>query len=116
MTATGGLKMKQAWIAFAAASTITTGAHAALDKSAAEALMKKDGCAGCHEVDKKLIGPAFQDVAAKYRNDKDAAVKLREKVKKGGTHVWGEAAMPPNVLASDADVNELVDWILTLNK
>ena len=41
---------------------------------------------------------------------------LKEKVKKGGAHVWGEAAMPPNVAASDADVNELVDWILTLKK
>jgi cytochrome c len=77
---------------------------------------EKDGCAACHEIDKKLIGPAFQDVAVKYKGDKDAAAKLRDKVKKGGTHVWGEAAMPPNVLASDADIKDLVDWILTLKK
>jgi cytochrome c len=91
-------------------------AQAVLDNSAAEAMMKKDGCAACHEVDKKLIGPAFQDVAAKYRGDQDAASLLRDKVKKGGAHVWGEAAMPPNVAASDADIKELVDWILTLKK
>jgi cytochrome c len=91
-------------------------AEAALDNAAADALMKKSGCSACHEVDRKLIGPAFQDVAARYRGDKDAAPKLRDKVKKGGTHVWGEAAMPPNVLATDADIRELVDWVLSLKK
>jgi len=108
--------MKRHWIALAAGLSIAGGANAALDNAAAEAMMKKDGCAACHEVDKKLIGPPFQDVAAKYRGDKDAASKLRDKVKKGGAHVWGEAAMPPNVGASDADINELVDWILGLKK
>jgi cytochrome c len=108
--------MKRDWITLAVGLSVAGGAHAALDNAAAEAMMKKDGCAACHEVDKKLIGPAFQDVAAKYKGDKDAAAKLRDKVKKGGSHVWGEAAMPPNVLASDADINDLVDWIVTLKK
>ena len=108
--------MKRHWIALAVGVSVVGAAHAALDNAAAEAIMKKDGCAGCHEVDRKVIGPAFRDVAAKYKGDKDAAAKLRDKVKKGGTHVWGEAAMPPNVLASDSDINELVNWILTLQK
>ena len=108
--------MKRHWIALAVGVCVAGGAHAALDNAAAEAMMKKDGCAACHEVDRKLIGPAFKDVAAKYKGDKDAAARLRDKVKKGGTHVWGEAAMPPNVLASDADIKDLVDWILTLKK
>ena len=108
--------MKRHWMTLAAGMSMAGGAQAALDNAAAEALMKKDGCAGCHEIDKKLVGPAFQDVAAKYKGDKDAAVKLRDKVKKGSVHVWGEAAMPPNVLASDSDINELVNWILTLQK
>ena len=108
--------MKFRWIALFCGVAVAGGAQGALDSAAAEAMMKKDGCAGCHEIDKKVIGPAFKDVAAKYKGDKDAAVKLREKVKKGGTHVWGEAAMPPNVLASDADIKDLVDWILTLQK
>lgn len=108
--------MKRHWIALVAGWSVAGGAHAALDDASAEALTKKNGCAGCHEVDKKLVGPAFHDVAAKYRGDKDAAARLRDKVKKGGTHVWGEAAMPPNVLASDADIKELVDWILALKK
>jgi cytochrome c len=108
--------MKRHWIALAAGFSVAGSAHAVLDNAAAEAMMKKDGCAACHEVDKKLIGPPFRDVAAKYKGDKDAAAMLRDKVKKGGTHVWGEAAMPPNVLASDADINELVDWVLSLQK
>ena len=108
--------MKCVWIALLCGVCVAGGAQGALDNATAEAMMKKDGCAACHEVDKKLIGPAFKDVAAKYKGDKNAAAKLRDKVKKGGTHVWGEAAMPPNVLATDADIKELVDWILTLQK
>ena len=108
--------MKRLWIALVFGISVAGDARAALDNAAAEAMMKKDGCAACHEIDKKIIGPAFRDVAAKYKGDKDAAARLRDKVKKGGTHVWGEAAMPPNVLASDADIKDLVDWILTLKK
>ena len=108
--------MKRVWVALLCGVSVAGGADAVLDNAAAEAMMKKDGCAACHEIDKKVIGPAFKDVAAKYKADKDAAAKLRDKVKKGGTHVWGEAAMPPNVLTSDADIKELVDWILTLKK
>ena len=108
--------MKRHSIVLAMGLSVAGGAHAVMDNATAEAMMKKDGCSACHEVDKKLIGPAFKDVAAKYKGDKGAAAKLRDKVKKGGTHVWGEAAMPPNVLASDADIKELVDWILTLQK
>ena len=100
----------------AAGLCAATGAEAVLDDKSAQALMQKGGCVACHEVRAKLIGPAFADVAAKYRNDPGAAAMLRRKVKEGGTHVWGEAAMPPNVLASDADIKELVDWVLTLKK
>ena len=108
--------MKLHWTGVVVGMSVASGAQAALDDATAQAMMKKDGCASCHEVDKKVVGPAFKDVAAKYKGDKDAATKLREKVKKGGAHVWGEAAMPPNVLASDADIKDLVDWILTLQK
>jgi cytochrome c len=108
--------MKGRSFVLVAGLSAVSGAEAALDNAAAEAMMKKDGCAACHEVDKKLIGPAFVDVAAKYRGDAKAAAILKEKVKKGGAHVWGEAAMPPNVGVSDADVDALVDWMLTLKK
>ena len=108
--------MKRQWIVLAASAFVAGGAHAALDNATAEAMMKKDGCAACHAIDKKLIGPPYVDVAAKYKGDKDALAKLSEKVKKGGTGVWGSIPMPPNVTVSDADIKELVTWILTLKK
>ena len=91
-------------------------ASAALDNASAQAMMQKDGCAACHSVDKKIVGPAYQDVAVKYKGDKDAATKLADKVKKGGVGVWGQVPMPPNAQVSDADIKELVGWILTLKK
>jgi len=65
-------------------------------------------------VDKKIVGPAYKDVAAKYKGDKGAAAKLEEKVKKGGTGVWGQVPMPPNTQVSDADIKKLVAWVLSL--
>lgn len=86
---------------------------AALPASAQEALAKKHACFACHAVDKKLVGPAYKDVAAKYRNVKGAEAKLVEKVKKGGTGVWGQVPMPPNGSVPDADLHALVKWILS---
>ena len=85
----------------------------ALPASAQEELAKKHACFACHAVDKKLVGPAYKDVAAKYRNDKQAEAKLVEKVKKGGTGVWGQVPMPPNAAVPDADIHALVKWILS---
>jgi cytochrome c len=95
---------------------VTGSAHAALDNKAADDLMKKDGCAACHAIDKKVVGPSYQDVAAKYKGDSKAAAMLVDKVKKGGVGVWGQIPMPPNAQVSDADIKSLVDWILTLKK
>jgi len=75
-------------------------------------MAKKYNCTACHAVDKKLIGPAYKDVAAKYKGDAGAAAKLVEKVKKGGSGVWGAVPMPPNPAVPDADVKALVDWVL----
>lgn len=100
-----------------AAALFTAGtANAALDNTTAEAMMKKDGCAACHAIDKKIIGPAYVDVAAKYKGDAGAAAKLTAKVKAGGVGVWGQIPMPPNSQVSDADIKDLVAWILTLKK
>ena len=87
---------------------------AILPAGANEELAKKNACTACHAVDKKVVGPAFKEVAAKYRNDKTAEAKLIEKVKKGGVGVWGQVPMPPNSQASDADVKALVKWVLSL--
>jgi cytochrome c len=85
----------------------------ALPASANEELAKKHACFACHAVDKKLVGPSYKDVAAKYANDKQAEARLVEKVKKGGTGVWGQVPMPPNAAVPDADVRALVKWILS---
>jgi len=107
--------MKEALLALiAAAGILGTGAAQAADAKAAEELMKKNVCTACHAVDKKMVGPAYKDVATKYRGQKDAEAKLVEKVKKGGVGVWGQVPMPPNPNVSDADAKALVSWILTL--
>jgi cytochrome c len=77
-----------------------------------EALAKKHNCLACHQVDKKLVGPAYRDVAKKYKGQAGAAAKLMQKVKQGGGGVWGPIPMPPNAAVPDADVKALVEWIL----
>lgn len=112
--------MKAASATLASAATLALAlaaaapAHAALDKAAAEALMKKDGCAACHAIDKKIIGPSYVDVAAKYKGDKEAETKMIAKVKAGGSGVWGPVPMPPHPTISDADLKTMVDWVLAL--
>jgi cytochrome c551/c552/cytochrome c5 len=85
-----------------------------LDSAAAQAMMQKDGCGACHAVDKKIVGPAYHDVAAKYKGDSGALSKLTQKVKTGGSGVWGSVPMPPNSHVPDGDINALVSWILAL--
>jgi cytochrome c len=76
--------------------------------------MKASGCLACHAVDKKSVGPAYKEVAAKYKDDKGAAAKLVEKVKKGGSGVWGQVPMPPNPQVKDEDIKTMVDYVLSL--
>jgi cytochrome c len=80
---------------------------------AQEELAKKHNCLACHAVDKKIVGPSYKEVAAKYRGDKTAEAKLFEKVKKGGVGVWGQIPMPPNATVPDEDIKALVKWILS---
>ena len=84
---------------------------AATSDAAATQLLTKYNCQACHTVDKKLVGPAYKEVAAKYAGDSGAAAKLEQKVKNGGTGVWGAIPMPPNNVP-DADLKTLVEWIL----
>jgi len=86
---------------------------AVLPAQANEALAKKHACLACHTVDKKMVGPSYKDVAAKYRSDQAAEAKLVDKVKKGGQGVWGQVPMPPNANVPDAEVRALVKWILS---
>jgi cytochrome c len=105
--------MKLAAAIIAAAGVFSIGAAQA---DAGEDLLKKSGCTACHAVDKKLVGPAYVEVAAKYKGDAGAAAKLMEKIKKGGSGVWGQVPMPPNPQVSDADVKTMVAYILALKK
>jgi cytochrome c len=77
-------------------------------------LAQKKNCLACHAVDKKVLGPAYKDVAAKYAGQKDAVDKLAVKVLKGGSGVWGNIPMPANPQVSEAEAKQLVQWILTL--
>lgn len=88
-------------------------AQADVDMAKGEALAKASGCLVCHSVDKKVVGPAYKDVAKKYRSDKTAVDKLVKKVKMGGSGVWGTVPMPPNSpKVKDADIKTLVEWVL----
>jgi len=97
-----------------ATTVLVAGAMFTLPAIASEELAKKNNCLACHTVAAKVIGPAYKDVAAKYKGDAAAAAALVEKVKKGSSGVWGNIPMPPNTAVSDADAKALVDWILTL--
>ena len=105
--------MKTVAIVLALAGLVTAGAARA---DATEDLLKKSGCVACHAVDRKIVGPAFVEVAAKYRGDPGAAARLEAKVKAGGDGVWGPVPMPPNSFVSDADIKLLVAYVLALKK
>jgi cytochrome c len=93
---------------------VLTASLAAAPALANEELAKKHACTACHAVDKKVVGPAFKDVANKYRGNAKAEAALVEKVKKGGVGVWGQVPMPPNSSVPDADIKALVKWICGL--
>jgi len=75
-------------------------------------LAQKKNCMACHAIDKKLVGPSYKQVAAKYAGQKDAIDKLAQKVLKGGSGVWGAVPMPANTQVSEAEAKLLVQWVL----
>ena len=99
------------------AALIATAAVAVLSTAPAFAnadLAQKKNCMACHAIDKKLVGPAYKDVAAKYAGQKDMAAKLADKIQKGGSGVWGAVPMPANPQVTPAEAKQLADWVLTL--
>ena len=100
--------MKRALIVFA--STLIVAAPAMAD----EALAKANNCMACHAVDKKLVGPAYKDVAKKHGNDASKADMLAAKIIKGGSGVYGAIPMPANPKVSEADAKTLATWVLSL--
>ncbi len=104
--------MKSIFVSMAvAAGLMVAGSAMAVDMPA---VAKKNNCVACHTIDKKLVGPAWTDVAKKYKGDATASAKLSEKVAKGGSGVWGPVAMTPNPQVNPADMKELISFILGL--
>ena len=103
--------MKIAAIAVAVLALAATGVA-----GASEDLLKNSGCTACHQNDKKLVGPAYKDVAAKYKGDAGAAAKLAGKVKAGGSGVWGPVPMPPHPQLKDDDIKTMIVYVLAMKK
>lgn len=95
-----------------AAILIAAGLVAPVTAEANLELAKKSNCIACHQIDKKLVGPSYQDIAKKYAGNGGAQKTLVAKVKAGGKDVWGPVPMPPNPALKDADAATLVKWIL----
>ena len=85
----------------------STGAWANAD------LAKKNNCLACHAVDKKVVGPAYQDVAKKYAGQADAEAAVAKNIKTGGSGKWGPIPMPPQAQLSDTDAKALAAWVLS---
>jgi cytochrome c len=100
--------MKNWLLPLALGLVLSTGAHAQAE------LAKQKNCLACHNVDKKVVGPAYKEVAAKYAGDAGAEERLVKKVLAGGTGVWGKAVMPANKNVTEAEAHKLVQWILSL--
>ena len=90
---------------------IAAGVAFAGQVAADEALAKAKNCLTCHAADKKIVGPSYKDVAAKYKGQGDAVAKLAAKIKTGGKGVWGEVPMPPNNVTDD-EAKKLAAWVL----
>jgi cytochrome c len=100
--------MKRALFAIMAASALAAPAFAD------QALATAKNCMACHALDKKLVGPAYKEVAAKYAGQKDAVDKLSAKIMKGGSGVWGPVPMPANTQVNEAEAKQLAQWVLTV--
>ena len=99
--------MKRALFALVALAAVAAPAMAD------QALATAKNCMACHAIDKKLVGPSYKDVAAKYAGQKDAADRLSVKIIKGGAGVWGPVPMPANAQVSDAEAKKLAAWVLS---
>lgn len=105
--------MKLSAIALCASLLAMGGAaHAAPDYAQVKDILTKNACLACHAVDKKLVGPAYQDVAAKHKGQADAAEVLTKHIRSGSSGVYGPIPMPPNAGISDADIQTVVEWLI----
>jgi cytochrome c len=108
------MKMMKSIILSAGATLIILGGVSSASAADMLPLATSSGCTACHQIDTKLVGPAYKEVAAKYKDQEDAVASLSAKVKAGGTGIWGEVPMPPNAHVKDEDIKTIVEWIMTL--
>lgn len=92
---------------------LSTGAAHAVDEAAAIELAKNNGCLSCHSAKEKVVGPAYSDVADKYRDDKDAVANLVQAIQYGSKGKWGRIPMPAHPNMSAADIKTLAQWVMT---
>jgi cytochrome c len=110
------MKLQFAVMGIAGVLALAAGpARAAIDDAKAQELLKTGACSACHAVDKKLVGPAFKDVAAKRKAQTDALAALMKTVRAGSKGAYGPIPMPPNppTKLNDADLHSLLEWVLT---
>ena len=108
------IRIRQWFVQGAVAAALATGALGTAHADVGDGLKvaRSNACMGCHAVDRKLVGPSFKDIAARYKSDPQAVVKLSKKVKDGGSGVWGAIPMPAHPRLSDADLRSVVEWVL----
>lgn len=87
-------------------------AQAEPDPAEVQQILTKNACLACHAVDKKMIGPAYRDVAEKYADDPDAAETIGKHIKEGSSGIWGPIPMPPNAAITDEDLAKVVEWVM----
>ena len=97
---------------YAAFSCCIASAQANVEDEKTFALAKQNACLGCHAINRKIVGPSFQAVAEKYKNDPNAQAFLKNKIAKGGSGSWGVVPMPANTKLSNADLTALTSWVL----
>ncbi len=106
------MSMKFKHIVLAASAVLVASGAYAMDAAAAKALASKSACLACHAADKKLVGPAYKDVAAKHKGQADALAKVSARIKSGGSGIYGAVPMPPQPNLKDDELKLLAEWVL----
>ena len=104
--------MKFKHIVLAASAVLAASGACAMDAAAAKALASKSACLACHAADKKLVGPAYKDVAAKHQGQADAVAKVAARIKSGGSGIYGPVPMPAQPNLKDDELKLLAEWVL----
>lgn len=106
------MKLKAFLVALPLAIMGNAAAAETVDIEQINTILQNNACFACHQVDQKVVGPAYQEVAEKYQDDPDYRDTLAQHIKEGSQGIWGPVPMPPNAGISDDDLNTVVDWIM----